>query len=406
MSNQNEYERKNQIGEDSFLNKVYKVQNKKTKQYYAMKILKKSINDNINEEELIKRIKNIYELKTENNICLKEIKKSRSFLYIYMDLCDLNLEDYIKRREDSLTINEVKTILIQLNNSFKKMFEKQIIHGYLAPKKIFISLRLDKSIIKLSNYSSNKLNINNNNIHYSTLLSMAEVLKNNDKISLKSDIWSLGIIIYYMLFKEFPFKGNNKSQIFNDISSNKKLKSREDEGLNDLLTKMLIVDENDRITWEKYLNHPFFKIESSNKHLNFDSEYPKDYGNVNHNYNTCIENINSGCQSNENINHPTNSNFGVIKNDNNKYIDLKKINENLDDILNLINETLLNKENNSQFQNDSNKNYEKNNNDILDIIEKKIEKIIKNIKKITKMKKMKKNLLKIKPEIIKQIIVH
>ena len=42
-----------------------------------------------------------------------------------------------------------------------------------------------------------------------TSLTMApEVLKGEyNLISYKSDIWSLGIIIYYMLFKEYPYNG-------------------------------------------------------------------------------------------------------------------------------------------------------------------------------------------------------
>ena len=37
-----------------------------------------------------------------------------------MDLCITNLEDYIKSRENEITINEIKEVLIQLNNVFKK----------------------------------------------------------------------------------------------------------------------------------------------------------------------------------------------------------------------------------------------------------------------------------------------
>ena len=51
-----------------------------------------------------------------------------------------------------------------------------------------------------------------------------KVLNNIEKISFKSDISTLGIIIYYMLFKEYPYNGNNKFQILKDIQSNKKSK--------------------------------------------------------------------------------------------------------------------------------------------------------------------------------------
>ena len=40
-----------------------------------------------------------------------------------------------------------------------------------------------------------------------------EILKGeNDLISYKSNIWSLGIIICYMLFKEYPYNGKMEIQ--------------------------------------------------------------------------------------------------------------------------------------------------------------------------------------------------
>ena len=35
-----------------------------------------------------------------------------------MDLCIINLKDYIKNRENKITINEIKEVLIQLINVF------------------------------------------------------------------------------------------------------------------------------------------------------------------------------------------------------------------------------------------------------------------------------------------------
>jgi serine/threonine protein kinase len=42
------------------------------------------------------------------------------------------------------------------------------------------------------------------------------------KNSIKSYIWILAIIIYYMLFNEFPYNGDIEFQLNNDIHSNKK----------------------------------------------------------------------------------------------------------------------------------------------------------------------------------------
>ena len=92
-----------------------------------------------------------------------------------------------------------------------------------------------------------------------------EILKGEENlISYKSDIWSLGIIIYYMLFKEYPYNGN-EYQIIQQIESKKQLKTINNKDLDDLIKQMLIQNINERITWEKYFQHPFFQIDNSNQ---------------------------------------------------------------------------------------------------------------------------------------------
>ena len=90
-------------------------------------------------------------------------------------------------------------------------------------------------------------------------LTMApEVLKGeNDLIGYKSDIWSLGIIIYYMLFKEYPYNGKMEIQIIQEINKKNKLKSSGNKELDDLINKMLIINVDERISWENYFKHPF-----------------------------------------------------------------------------------------------------------------------------------------------------
>ena len=146
-----------------------------------------------------------------------------------MDLCEYDLENYIKRRKKPITINEIKEVLIQLNNTFKTMSKEEIINRDLKPRNILISLdRLDKCLIKLSDYGLSKFINQSNSNSFSitgTLFTMAapEVLKDQKElINSKSDIWSLGILIYYMLFKEYPYNGRGEYQILKEIESNKK----------------------------------------------------------------------------------------------------------------------------------------------------------------------------------------
>jgi len=249
--------------------KVYKALNKQTNSYVAIKEIDKH-NYIINEVEKMNIIK------SENIVKFKSKIDSKDYFYIIMDLCINNLENYIKSRENDITIKEIKEILNQLNNVFKIMNNNKIIHKDLKPRKILISLdRLDKCLIKLSGSSKN-INLSNTitNTTNQNLTTAPEIL-NGENHSFKSDIWSLGIIIYFMLNKEYPFNGQNELLLFKDINSGKKLKLSNDDKLNDLLNKMLKININERISWEEYFNHPFFnqdnselfKVNSDDKHL-------------------------------------------------------------------------------------------------------------------------------------------
>ena len=87
-----------------------------------------------------------------------------------------------------------------------------------------------------------------------TPLTMAPEILNGDNYDSKTDIRSLGIIIYFMLNKEYPYNGKNEILLFKDIKSNKKLKLSNDDKLNDLIKKMLKININERISWDEYFN--------------------------------------------------------------------------------------------------------------------------------------------------------
>lgn len=255
MSVWDKYKKIETIGYGTYGN-IYKCKNKKTKNYVAIKeILKKKSNGKyLSEIEIMKKMKN------ENSILFKEKFETEEYIYIVMELCLCNLEEYIKMKENGLSINEIKHILNQLNKTFKIMLKENIILKNLKSNNILISLdKLDENIIKLSNYGSSK---EIDNISEIPLTIAPEILK-DEKNLLKCDLWSIGIIIYYMYFKEYPFNGKNKNSLLKDINSGKELKSIGDKKLNDLMTKLLKINTNDRISWNDYFEHKFFKEEPS-----------------------------------------------------------------------------------------------------------------------------------------------
>ena len=89
---------------------------------------------------------------------------------------------------------------------------------------------------------------------------MAPETLSEAKYNEKSDLWSLGILIYFLYFKKFPYDGKTEFRIFNSIKMNgiEPLKKTENIDLDNLIRELLTVDPNKRLSWKEYFNHPFF----------------------------------------------------------------------------------------------------------------------------------------------------
>ena len=65
------------------------------------------------------------------------------------------------------------------------------------------------------------------------------------------DLFSIGITIYNLYFGKLPYDDERKL-IHN-------FEIEEDRKLEDLIKKLIKENPDERITWEDYFNHPFFK---------------------------------------------------------------------------------------------------------------------------------------------------
>ena len=297
MSIWEKYDKKELIGTGTY-GKIFKAKNLETGNYVAIKEIQKKKSDNkyLNEIEKTPKIKN------ENIISIKETFETNYFFYIVMELCICNLEEYIKMRDTGLSIDEIKQVLFQINNTLKLTLKENLIHRDLKPSNILISLnKIDNCVIKLSNYVSSKEIFNIMSNSRISLTISPEILNNCDDLS-KSDLWSLGIIIYYMYFKEYPYFGENYNLLLNDINSKKKLKIINNEELNDLLNRMLKININERISWDDYFNHSFFNQNDNQKLPFFNFECNKHSKDVNYYCQNCKLNICVKCL-NEHNNH-------------------------------------------------------------------------------------------------------
>jgi len=386
------YEKIRCIGSGTYA-EVYEGINKENGDYVAIKRINKYKlkNDNryLSEIEMLKL------LKCDNSISLIETYNTKYNYYIIMELCILNLEEYMKKRNKELSIEELKEFLIELNKILKRMNDNNIIHKDLKLSNILISIdKINKICVKLCDFGlckNEELSLSS----FENSFTISPEIMEEGNINIKNDIWSLGIIIYYLLFKEYPFQGKTEILLNKDIHSGKKLKQTDNNDLNDLINKMICINLNQRISWNDYFNHSFFK--SNNNNNNYKINYPQFEFNCNI-HNKIIRGYCSNCKThicdeclNNHLNHniiPLNkiglNNDEILKTDQLiKDVELNiqnmnKIKENINSILNSMKKI---NQNNNIYNNDDYNNFKNYYIEFLQIIKEK-SKIEENIKLI------------------------
>lgn len=123
------------------------------------------------------------------------------------------LKSLVKKR-GTLTLSEVIDIMLQLTSAVACAHESYIIHRDIKPQNVLI---LDDGKVKITDFgiamalNSNELTQTNSvmgSVHY-----LPPEQANGSGATVKSDIYSLGILMYELLTGKLPFKGENAVEI-------------------------------------------------------------------------------------------------------------------------------------------------------------------------------------------------
>ena len=260
----------NEKGE-KFAGKIF---NKKAlhKSFY-LKLLEYNIEIN----KILKGRKEFVQLKVE-----EENKNEVYLLYEYIE--NGTLKDLIKKRK-KLTEKEVQCYMIQLIFALNYLHSKNIIFKNLKPSKLFIGNNMElkvggfsidtiEEILKRKEKEKEMLKKEINKIN-SDIYMAAEIHKSNYSFAL--DIWSLGIIIYYLLTGENPSK-KDLSEYKVRFPSNANLSA----AAKDLLKQILVENPENRPTLNQIIYHDFFNRNDIPKYMPIEtlekppSEFPEE----------------------------------------------------------------------------------------------------------------------------------
>jgi len=237
----------------------------KGKKYAAKKIPELKLNTDYLEGALKRELEIVQIMSNcENSVKFYQYYKENGFHIIIMELCDNELEKILNIKKDGYNSSEILSIMNGLNNAFKFMNDKKIIHRDLKLENIMIKYIDDsktKFIPKINDYGLSR-DIKNGvaSTFCGTPLYMAPEILLDQKYDEKVDLWSIGVIIYLLHFKKAPFeiKNYNSPKEIEKQLNKKKKETANDKLLDDLLNKLLTFDPKQRLSWTEYFNHPFF----------------------------------------------------------------------------------------------------------------------------------------------------
>ena len=251
----------------------YKIQSKEnTKIFKNMKVISKStISENNDEKKILQEIEILKNLKHENIIEVEECYGDEKCYYVITEYSEFgNLKDQFAIQK-KYSENQTKFILLQLLKAIKYLNENNFIHTDIKPENVLISEKFISNNeeffnVKLIDFGSvnSLINFDNQSLPYYIA---PEVI--DRQINAKCDIWSIGIIMFRLIFGNVPFKGNTFNEILNNIK-NSTIEFYIDENNNisdkaeNILSNMLIRDVNKRFDVNDCINHPFFKNDDNN----------------------------------------------------------------------------------------------------------------------------------------------
>ena len=174
------------------------------------------------------------------------------FYFILEYIPNGNLKFFLLNNRKTLTINELKKIMLELSTAVLFLHSVGIIHRDLKPENVLISKKDNGEIqVKLIDFGFSRIlgKLDNLNEAYGTFSYASPEILNKKPYNFKTDIWSLGVIFYLILFGIHPFGENDKNlkDIHHNILIAKyKFPDNVDNKLKSLIEKCLNVDPKNR----------------------------------------------------------------------------------------------------------------------------------------------------------------
>ncbi|CAD8045924.1 unnamed protein product [Paramecium primaurelia] len=257
---------KDVLGSGSF-GTVFKAMDLKNCKYVALKMISKDklLRDQNANNGVMSEIKIMKKLNNKNIVQLIDVLETSNNYYIIQEICESgDLAKYLKQYS---FVNEklALKIMTEILQGFIELIKFGIIHRDLKPANILIH----QNTYKIADFGFAKI-VDNfaQQLFYSqvgTPLYMSPQILKNEKYSTKCDVWSFGFLFYEILYGRTPWVASSIPQLVKNINT-QPLKfydqiNQVSDNVKDLISKCLVIQENERYSWYDIFGHPLFSAQ-------------------------------------------------------------------------------------------------------------------------------------------------
>jgi predicted Ser/Thr protein kinase len=197
---------------------VYRAEDTKLKRFVALKFLPPELIRNKEAKERFVLEAQTAAALSHPNICtIHEINEEDGKSFIVMEYVEgQSLKE--KLQKDPLKIDEALGIAIQVVEGLEKAHTKGIIHRDIKSANIMITKEGQAKIMDfgLAKVKGGTL-LTREGTTLGTVAYMSPEQARGEEVDHRSDIWSLGVVLYEMLSGELPFKGDREASILYSV---------------------------------------------------------------------------------------------------------------------------------------------------------------------------------------------
>ena len=263
------------LGKGTF-GEVYLVKHNKTGVIRALKIIDKNnliLNgEELSDKEILNEINILKKIDHPNIMKIFEFYITETTYSLILEFCEGgDLDDFVFGNQ--LSEFQIIYIMYQIFSAMNYCHKMKILHRDLKPSNILIKKNQDGLCrVKICDFGTSAIFKKGEKQKevIGTLCYMAPEVLNED-YNQKCDLWSCGVIMYFLLTGKMPFIGKDSDQTMEKIllySYNTKALSKYNRYTKDLLSKLLEKDPNKRISAEQALNHKVFNKNKTKEILN------------------------------------------------------------------------------------------------------------------------------------------